>query len=363
MTHWKFWKSKKASEPISPTNSKRTFPAAALKLGQDSKITEQTLLALGQKALASGDAASAELHFIQALDLNSEFVPALAELADLWKYTNPEGAEGAFRHLLTIDPNHELAQHGLASLLAMQGEQAEAEALYKRVLSSNQNVTTMTALAMLLSQNELRRAESEQWFRLAVATAPDHCFVHYNLAVFLQLWTTKLAQAEASYRRSIELDPGSALSFFGLASLSTMRRNPTESEALLRRALAIDPNLVPALCELSMQLVSKRRAGDGSVDMKFIREAEGLLRRALAQEPACVPALFHLGELQLRYLGDHALAERFFDQVRVRVRARAPAHRTLAPLAKRFFDLVRQPACHVPHHSSAPPPPHTRALP
>lgn len=80
----------------------------------------------------------------------------------------------------------------------------------------------------------------------ALAIAPDLAEAHLALAGVLQAHDWNWTAAEASYRRALELAPGSARAIRGAANIAKILGRLDEALALMQQALALDPLSVAA---------------------------------------------------------------------------------------------------------------------
>jgi len=201
------------------------------------------------------------------------------------------------------NPNHAARLNNLAALLQATNRLAEAEPLYRRVvtiletsLGSNHpdGAVALNNLALLLQATN-RLAEAEPLYRRALAiteasAGPDHPDVAIrlnNLAELLRA-TNRLAEAEPLYRRALSIyeasygpdHPDVATAVNNLALLLQATNRLAEAEPLYGKALAIlenslghhHPQVASALNNLAGLLEATSRRS----------EAEPLYRRALA---------------------------------------------------------------------------------
>ncbi|MEP6922376.1 MAG: tetratricopeptide repeat protein [bacterium] len=127
-----------------------------------------------------------------------------------WNKRNYEGlaeAERLFRNAIDKDPNFALAYVGLADTTAFSYRQAEMYPALTKALELDPN---------------LAEAYATQGFALA-----------------LHQWKWK--EAEDSFRRSIELNPGYATAHQWYATLLGIEGRPDEADAEMRRAMEINP--------------------------------------------------------------------------------------------------------------------------
>jgi protein O-GlcNAc transferase len=135
---------------------------------------------------------------------------------------------------------------------------------------------------ILKQQGRLREAEA--CFRRAIELRSDSPLPYYFLGN--SLYQTRPAEAEASYRRAIELQPDFALAYCNLGSLLGKMHRLPEEQACYRRAIEFSPDLAEAHNNLGRTL---RKQG------KFT-EAEECHRRALALKTDLAEIHYNLGE-------------------------------------------------------------------
>ena len=129
-----------------------------------------------------------------------------------------------------------------------------------------------------------RLPEAEAGYRRALELKPDFAEAHNNLGLTLQA-QGRLAEAEASYRRVLELQPDWADTHNNLGVTLWDQGRQAEAEASYRRALEIEPDYVEAHNNL----------GNARRDQGKLPEAEASLRRALALKPDFAEAHNNLG--------------------------------------------------------------------
>jgi tetratricopeptide (TPR) repeat protein len=87
-----------------------------------------------------------------------------------------------------------------------------------------------------------RYAEAEAAYRKAIELDPKFAFPWNNLGNLLQNHLQRYAEAEAAYRRATELDPKDAVPWNGLGNLlQNHLQRYAEAEAAYRRAIELDP--------------------------------------------------------------------------------------------------------------------------
>ncbi len=137
---------------------------------------------------------------------------------------------------------------------------------------------------VLWQQGKLEEAEAS--YRRALDLHPNLASAHNNLGTVL-LERNKLDEAVASYRQALIIEPDYADALNNLGAVLCRRGALDEGEARIQRALALKPELAGAHDNLGIALWEQGKLG----------EAEASIRRALALTPGFTRALGHLGGL------------------------------------------------------------------
>ena len=117
-------------------------------------------------------------------------------------------AEEGYRQVLSRNKHHADALHLLGILHQQNGNPCEAEILMRRALKLHEEAFFMGNLGVLLKETR-RLPEAEAAYRRALELNPDYAEAHYNLGVLLQE-AEQLSEAEACYRCALELKPDHA---------------------------------------------------------------------------------------------------------------------------------------------------------
>ncbi|EDY21834.1 Tetratricopeptide TPR_2 repeat protein [Chthoniobacter flavus Ellin428] len=227
-------------------------------------------------------------------------------------------AEGIYRQILTVDPNHAEVHHllgviahqcereseavnwirralelGLVSASAWSnlgeayralGRFAEAIEAYRAALRHNPQFGAAYAnLGLALRQNG-QIGEAIEALRQGIHLLPDHLDAHRNLAACLAE-QGRLDEANAHYRLVLRRRPDAADSWFDLGVVLTQQEKLDEAIAAYRRAIEIDPQFAQAHHNLGAALVDR---GDWDAAM-------AALRQALALQSDYVEAHYNLG--------------------------------------------------------------------
>jgi predicted O-linked N-acetylglucosamine transferase (SPINDLY family) len=217
-----------------------------------------------------------------------------------------------------------------ATALHSSGRLAEAEALYRRVLTAQPNqpeaLSNLGAVLTALG----RPAEAVASLEKAVTLRPDYADAHGNLGVTLQA-LGRLEAATAAYRRAIAARPDDPQAHYNLGNVLHLAGRSDEAAAAYRRALLHKPDHVAAHYNLGTTLMALGR----------LTEAVAWLEKAVALKPDYVAALGNLGAAYL-HMGEHAAAEACHRRAIEREPGNAEAHRNLlaALLYKSDGDLA-----------------------
>lgn len=142
------------------------------------------------------------------------------------------------------------------------GHLAEAEAAYRRILTTNPgNALVHNNFANLLRQTQ-RAAQAESHCRRALELLPDSADILNNLGGVLED-LARLPEAEAAYRRALALKPGFAVTHSNLGALLEKLDRFAEAEVVYRHALVLDPNMAAARFNLGTLLLAQGRYVDG----------------------------------------------------------------------------------------------------
>jgi tetratricopeptide (TPR) repeat protein/DNA-binding transcriptional ArsR family regulator len=165
-------------------------------------------------------------------------------LAHLYRHTGRFAeARSAFREGLALSPDHAGEWEALGDLLHYELEEGvEAEAAYRRAIELDSGRSgAWEGLGDVLIGDPNRRSEAESAYRKA-AEDPENARALERLGDLLK-YLAREAEAEEAYRGAIARDANSPWAWYGLASLLGERPNGrTEAEAAYRRALDLEPD-------------------------------------------------------------------------------------------------------------------------
>ena len=178
------------------------------------------------------------------------------------------------------------------------GQIGQAEQLLRQALAVDpRNVDCLHLLGVIAGHAGHPQASLEL-IDHALKLRPDFAAAHANRGVAL-LALGRAGEATASFRRSVELDPGQVHGWYALGNALGAESDWAGAEAAFRRALAVDPGSYQARNNLAQVLERQGR----------LDEAIAAYREALAQAPEAPIMQYNLGvALQLSGQVEEALA-------------------------------------------------------
>ena len=215
-------------------------------------------------------------------------------------------ARQAFAEVLRLNPRAAAAQVELARLdLASGRVSASVQAARDAVRTEPGNLDAQLALAgSLLASKDV--AGAFKVVQPLVARYPNLPAVHAQLG-FVQSAAGDRVAARASFDRALQLNPKSRQAIGGLVALEVASGKTAEAKARLTSALAA------SAADAELWMMAARAYGA----MKDLDSAEQALKKALELQPGLLPAYTMLGQLYLsqQRLGDakrefQVLAER-----------------------------------------------------
>jgi len=189
------------------------------------------------KLLASGNGAEQAVNcFRRALDVDPDYTDARLALGKaLLQLDRNDEALAAFHAVLAIEPDHPDALTGIGNVLDRKWLYPEAIEYYRRVLArSPEHPDGMAGMANSLRQTG-QHAEALEIARRLDALKPDLAAVASILGRILAEMGS-IEEAEAQYRRAVQLAPGRPEYRYHLGQLAKVRR---EDDTIERLELAL----------------------------------------------------------------------------------------------------------------------------
>ena len=250
-------------------------------------------------------------------------------------------AVDSYRAALAAGANNAVLSNNLALALQARGATDEAETFFRKAIQQQPGLVEASAnLGDLLSRQQ-RFAEAVGAYEQALALRPSAAALWQNLGL-CQHRMGALLQAQASMLRAAELDSGNTRILIDLAAVLLAQQKEAEALPVIRKALALQPQLAEAqsmLLYASQQtcqwadfdrLFEQQRAAihdpaappvvpHSLVALPFtppelLAAARKWVQQRIRPKPVALPALPHLaaGRLRIAYLGSdfrtHALA-------------------------------------------------------
>uniref|UniRef100_UPI0028AB4B18 XrtA/PEP-CTERM system TPR-repeat protein PrsT n=1 Tax=Massilia alkalitolerans TaxID=286638 RepID=UPI0028AB4B18 len=200
---------------------------------------------LGGVYIAKNDPANARASFEKAVALQPTYFAAVSSLAQLdLRDRKTEAAKARFNAVLAKEPKHIGAMSALAELALLEKKPAEATTWLEK--ASNDNPESVPA-ALQLGAHYLRIKDNQKALTLARKTQtvnPTHPDV-LDLLGQAQM-ANKDAGALDTYSKLTSVLPKSAMAQYRLAGAYMTQNNPTEAANSLKRAIALQPDFLPA---------------------------------------------------------------------------------------------------------------------
>jgi len=265
--------------------------------------------------LAKRDPANARKSFEQALALKNDYAPALYNLARLdIAEKNPAEAKRRYQAILAKQPNNEVALLGMADLLvATKAPSSEVEAALRKAVDGNPG-SARARIALIQFYFQSRDAKSAlSAAQQAQVALPDSLRI-LELLGLAQQASGDTNQAIATFNKLVAAAPNSPEPLVRLAGAQLTAKDVPGAVQSLRRALEINPNLVPVRQQLAALSLQQGKPDDALAEAKALQKglpdkaagymlegdiyaaqkqwpgAEHAYREALKHENATVPA-------------------------------------------------------------------------
>jgi tetratricopeptide (TPR) repeat protein len=200
----------------------------------------------------------AEESLRRALELRPDLASAHYSLGKLlMTQTRADEAQTHFRLAIDARPDWADAHFNLGNAFVALQRWDEAERAYRAAIELNPRLTSAyQALAELL-ETDGREADLERVYRRLAEQLPELSAAHYNLGQVIYRMTAvagleRIDEAEAAYRRAIEIQPDYTQAYIALGNL--LKEHPGRAHEMLatfRRAVEVDPNSAEARINLA----------------------------------------------------------------------------------------------------------------
>jgi Flp pilus assembly protein TadD len=176
--------------------------------------------------------------------------------------------------------------YGLATACYYQSQFEQSHLLIVRYVKLNPLDSDGHNVLGILLSNLKRYDEAEAAYRKAIDLNPSYATAYYNLGNLLSDENLKrYDEAEAAYRKAIDLNPSYATAYSNLGLLlhENLKRYD-EAEAAYRKAIELNPSYATAYYNLGILLK----------DLKRYDEAEAAYRKAIELNPSYATAYYNL---------------------------------------------------------------------
>jgi eukaryotic-like serine/threonine-protein kinase len=221
-----------------------------------------------------------EQHIGQAGTNNPEAYRLYLEGRQLWYGRTKEGLNKSidlFKEAIAADPNYALAYSGLAdtyfvapNYINMSAKQALAlaeEAARKALELDNNLPQAHASYAVVLAFNR-KWSDAEAEFKRALELNPNGAATHYFYAFSVLIPMNRMAEAEQEFRAAISLDPLSSIVNANYGEFLTTTRRYPEAHAQFQKVLERDPNFGPGHFRYAELLVTEKRFAEAIPEMK-----------------------------------------------------------------------------------------------
>jgi len=198
-------------------------------------------------------------------------------------------AEAIYREILTSDANHADALHLLGMIVHQRGQHETAVSMILKAIVINPNVAAFHSNLGTIFQAQGRLEEAGACFESALTLKPDWAEVHSNFGNILHA-QGKLDEAAVCQERALALKPDFAEAFSNLGIVRQAQGKLAEALACYEGALALKPEYADAHNNLGTALLDQDR----------IDEAVMHYERALALKPDFASAHNNLGNALAR---------------------------------------------------------------
>ena len=215
---------------------------------------------LGKAYAAIGDKTGAEAAFREVLKINPRAVPAQLELSLLQIGEKGGGAVRLADEAAAAQPNNPEARIALIRSLLAAGDLARAEKELKQLQSQKPTAAGyVQSGGLAMARNDMIRAKSE--FAKAIELSPDSIeALAGQLSVDLKERNVNAARARLSQRLSAANPPVELLLLAGRTYFAM--NDLKETEAVLRRAIELEPSSLSAYSMLGQTYLRLNRLDD-----------------------------------------------------------------------------------------------------
>jgi tetratricopeptide (TPR) repeat protein len=225
---------------------------------------------------------------VHALALADEQQPGDAETLAFLGYAQAQAGHPAlelFEQARQADPTSGLPLYFEGLYLRQQGALKAAEALFHQAVTLDPDNAAFYAEVAETKAQKGELSTAEIWYQAAVQVSEDDLQFRLLQAQFYANWGYRMAEAGIpAVEAIIETDKNKAEAYDLLGWMQFLTGAPEEAEAVLRQALALNPNLISARYHLARQLEATGRVVEAATEYQRVVDwdTSGLFRdRAL----------------------------------------------------------------------------------
>lgn len=263
------------------------LPAQAIAKIKEQFLDAYSFLRAGMANERTGNYAAAVKAYERGLESEPENVELLNSLGfALFQQGKSVQAVSALEKALKVDPKHWKAHNNMALASIDIGELELAEAHYRESLNIEPQPAIYNDLGFVLERQGMS-FEAVDMYRKSLELDPGSAAAHYNLAASLAR-NGEFAEAEVHFRAVLEKKP-STQAHTGLGIVLGQQGKPDQAIASLNDAILADPNNAAAYDQLATILIQQNKP----------EEAILIYRRLIRNKPSAA-AHEELAQLLIR---------------------------------------------------------------
>jgi tetratricopeptide (TPR) repeat protein len=193
-------------------------------------------------------------------------------------------AEGMYRQILAIDPQHSDSLHLLGMIAYQAGRYDDAIEAIREAIAINPAQAAYHSNLGTIYHAQGNLHEAELCYAHALTLQPDLAITHYNLGTVLQA-QNKLEAAAICYAQALALQPNLCEAHYNLGNVFQAQGKLDDAAASYRQALALEPGKHEARHNLGNALQSQDK----------LEEAMACYEQVLVEKPDYAKAHFSLG--------------------------------------------------------------------
>ena len=209
---------------------------------RESREEADRLIVLGQELEDTGDFATAETRFREAIGAAPSYPRAHINLGNaLQKLGRLHDSAASHRAALKFDPDYAEAHSNLGAVLIQLGDTTQAKQHLERALELKPDMAAAAIILASAYEVEGNFPGARRQLERALAIEPRHAGAMANLGGVL-LGMGEIGDAEELLRKALRIDPDSIPALTGRALIDVQRGRAGLADAAYRHALRVDPS-------------------------------------------------------------------------------------------------------------------------